>query len=83
MQVNVNNKKFDQRVIHFKNWFGLASESLSQGVTSIKEDFNSMQDDILHELMRNKTWIDYELNNENSFLSKLKVKDWSQQGGKK
>ena len=83
VQVNVNNKKFDQRVIHFKNWFGLASESLSQGVTSIKEDFNSMQDDILHELMRNKTWIDYELNNENSFLSKLKVKDWSQQGGKK
>ena len=35
-----------------------------------------MQDDILHELLKTKAYIEYELSNENSFLAKLKLKDW-------
>ena len=81
VQVNVNNRKFDQRVDHFKAWLGVASEQLNKDVAQIKEDFNSMQDDILHELLQTKAYIDYELDSDTSFLSKLKVKGWEQ--GKK
>ncbi|QDZ21977.1 hypothetical protein A3770_06p44950 [Chloropicon primus] len=81
VQVNVNNKKFDQRLEHFKGWLGLASEKLSQSMVSIKEDFNCLQDDVLHDLMKTKAYIDYELTNDNSFLAKMKLKDWER--GKK
>ena len=59
----------------------MASEQLNKDVAQIKEDFNSMQDDILHELLQTKAYIDYELHSDTSFLSKLKVKGWEQ--GKK
>ena len=76
VQVNVNSRKFDQRLDHFKGWLGTASEQLGQRMVSIKEDFSYMQDDILHELLKTKAYIEYELSNENSFLAKLKLKDW-------
>lgn len=76
VHVNVNSRKFDQRLDHFKGWLGTASEQLGQRMVSIKEDFSYMQDDILHELLKTKAYIEYELSNENSFLAKLKLKDW-------
>jgi len=40
-----------------------------------------LQDDVLHDLMKTKAYIDYELTNDNSFLAKMKLKDWER--GKK
>ena len=72
----MNNKKFEHRLDHFKGWLGVAIEKLNQSVVQIKEDFSFMQDDVLLELQKTKAYIDYELNNENSFMSKLKLRNW-------